>query len=81
MEADQSAMRNKRIPLYQPDLSGNERRYVSECVESSWISSLGSFVGRFESAIMRQQLALPTRLPCAMVPLLCISRFTAWASV
>jgi perosamine synthetase len=51
MEADQSAMRNKRIPLYQPDLSGNERRYVSECVESSWISSLGSFVGRFESAI------------------------------
>lgn len=38
------------IPVYQPDLSGNERRYVLECVESSWISSIGSFISRFEDA-------------------------------
>jgi perosamine synthetase len=36
------------IRLYQPDLSGNERRYVLECLESSWISSNGAFVPRFE---------------------------------
>jgi perosamine synthetase len=38
------------INLYRPDLSGNERRYVLECVDSSWISSNGVFVPRFEQA-------------------------------
>ena len=39
------------IPIYQPDLSGNERRYVLECVDTSWISSLGTFIPRFEQAL------------------------------
>jgi len=39
------------IPLYEPDLSGNERRYVLECLESSWISSNGGFIPRFEQAL------------------------------
>jgi perosamine synthetase len=38
------------IPVYQPDLSGNERQYVLECIESSWISSRGDFKERFERA-------------------------------
>jgi perosamine synthetase len=38
------------IPVYQPDLSGNERDYVLECIDSSWISSIGSFIDRFEGA-------------------------------
>jgi perosamine synthetase len=37
-----------RIPLAAPDLSGNELAYVTEAVESSWISSTGPFVNRFE---------------------------------
>jgi len=37
-----------KIPVYQPDLSGNERRYVDECIDTSWISSRGRFVGDFE---------------------------------
>lgn len=37
------------IPLYQPDLSGNEKRYVMECLDSTWISSKGRFVNEFES--------------------------------
>ncbi len=41
----------QRIPVYRPDLSGNERRYVLECVESSWISSLGTFISKFEAAV------------------------------
>jgi perosamine synthetase len=38
------------IPVYRPDLSGNERRYVLECLDTSWISSLGGFIERFEAA-------------------------------
>jgi len=38
------------IPLYRPDLSGNERRYVLECLDSSWISAHGVFNERFEKA-------------------------------
>lgn len=39
-----------RIPVYQPDLSGNERAYVNECLDSGWISSKGKFVSSFEKA-------------------------------
>jgi perosamine synthetase len=42
-----------RIPLYRPDLSGNERRYVLECIDSSWISSLGRFIQPFEQSIAK----------------------------
>ena len=38
------------IPVYRPDLSGNERRYVLECLDTTWISSLGAFIERFEAA-------------------------------
>ena len=37
-----------KIPLYKPSLSGNERKYVNECLESTWISSKGKFVPIFE---------------------------------
>lgn len=36
------------IPVSQPDLSGNEQTYVAEAIASSWISSSGKFVDRFE---------------------------------
>jgi len=38
-----------KIPVYQPDLSGNEKKYVNECLDTSWISSRGSFVNDFET--------------------------------
>ena len=38
------------IPLYQPHLKGNEAKYVSDCVTSSWVSSRGSYVDAFEKA-------------------------------
>src|SRR5829696_1081022 len=40
------------IPVYQPDLSGRERKYVLECLDTSWISSLGTFINRFEEAFV-----------------------------
>ncbi len=36
------------IPVARPDLSGNEEKYVVEAIRSSWISSTGPFVKRFE---------------------------------
>lgn len=37
------------IPIYQPDLNGHEKKYVNECLETSWISSRGRFVTDFET--------------------------------
>jgi perosamine synthetase len=37
-----------RIPVSMPDLSGNEQVYAAEAVGSSWISSSGEFLDRFE---------------------------------
>jgi perosamine synthetase len=38
------------IPIASVRLDGNERKYVLECLESTWISSQGPFVTRFEEA-------------------------------
>lgn len=38
------------VPIAEPQLAGNEARYVLECVESSWISSTGPFVEEFEGS-------------------------------
>ena len=38
----------KRIPVASADLGGNEEKYVVDAVRSSWISSTGEYVRRFE---------------------------------
>lgn len=38
-----------KIPVYQPSLTGNEKKYVNECLDSTWISSLGRFIPEFEA--------------------------------
>ena len=45
---NQPARGSLRIPVAAPDLRGNEERYVGEAVRSTWISSTGAFVERFE---------------------------------
>jgi len=37
-----------KYPVYQPNLSGNEKKYVQECLDSTWISSKGKFINQFE---------------------------------
>ncbi len=39
-----------KYPVYQPSLNGNEKKYVNECLDSSWISSKGRFVNEFETS-------------------------------
>jgi perosamine synthetase len=38
------------IPVYQPSLSGNEKKYVIDCLDSNWISSKGKYVSLFEES-------------------------------
>ena len=39
------------IPLSVPYLNGNELKYVTDCINSGWISSAGSYVKRFEDSV------------------------------
>tara|TARA_B100000927_G_scaffold167364_1_gene134909 strand:+ start:1015 stop:2136 length:1122 start_codon:yes stop_codon:yes gene_type:complete len=40
---------NTRIPVAIPDLSGNEKNYVQDALDSTWISSSGKYLDQFES--------------------------------
>jgi len=41
------------IPVNEPRLAGNTLKYVSDCVQSGWISSAGSYIKRFEDEFAR----------------------------
>ncbi len=36
------------IPLHEPRFIGNEKKYLNECIDSTFVSSVGKFVDRFE---------------------------------
>jgi len=44
----QSVTRAEKVALHEPALTGNELRYVTDCIESGWVSSVGQYVERFE---------------------------------
>jgi perosamine synthetase len=39
-----------KIPIYDVKLTGNEKKYVNECIDTSWISSRGKFIKLFEDS-------------------------------
>lgn len=39
-----------KYPIYQPYLTGYEKKYVDECFDEGWISSIGKFIDKFEKA-------------------------------
>ena len=39
------------IPLSVPSIKGNEWKYVKECLDTEWISSVGKFVDKFEQDV------------------------------
>jgi perosamine synthetase len=39
------------IPVNQPLLDGNEKRYLNECIDTGWISSEGPFIKQFEQLV------------------------------
>lgn len=38
------------IPVCKPKISGNELKYVTDCIKTKWISSVGEYVTKFENA-------------------------------
>jgi perosamine synthetase len=42
------------IPLAVPELRGNEWQYIKECLDTGWVSSVGSYVDRFERIVAEQ---------------------------
>ncbi len=41
------------IPLHAPVFAGNEKKYMEECIDSTFVSSAGKFVDRFEEEIAK----------------------------
>jgi perosamine synthetase len=39
------------IPLHEPKFIGNEKAYLNDCVDSTFVSSVGKYVDRFEQLI------------------------------
>ena len=37
----------------RPEIRGNEWQYVKECLDTNWVSSVGSYVDRFEQMVAR----------------------------
>ncbi len=43
----------KTVALHEPSFTGNEWQYLKECLDSTFVSSVGKFVDRFEVDIAR----------------------------
>lgn len=39
------------VPLHAPCFVGNEKKYLNECIDSTYVSSVGKFVDRFEEMV------------------------------
>lgn len=42
---------NEIVPLHAPLFIGNEKKYLNECIDTTFVSSVGKFVDRFEENI------------------------------
>ena len=40
-----------KIPLSEPLISGNEWKYIKDCLDTGWVSSVGAYVNRFEEMV------------------------------
>lgn len=54
----------KKLPVAAADLTGNEEAYVVEAIRSSWISSSGEFVNKFEHVFSDKCMANHTIATC-----------------
>ncbi len=46
-----AAMPEGIIPLCIPEIRGNEWKYLKECLDANWVSSVGPFVDKFEQVV------------------------------
>lgn len=50
--AIQSVVGSNPVALHEPSFTGNEWLYVKECLDSTYVSSVGKFVDRFEADLV-----------------------------
>ena len=43
----------KFIPVCEPTLIGNEKKYVDDCLKTNWISSAGKYIELFEKGFAK----------------------------
>ena len=43
----------KKIPLHEPKFIGNEKKYLNECIDTTFVSSVGKFVNQFEEKMAK----------------------------
>src|SRR5215813_11481840 len=49
---EKKSMSNQQlIPLSVPNMAGNGWKYVKDCLDTGWISSVGEYVNRFEQMV------------------------------
>ena len=39
------------IPIFEPYLEGNEKKYLMDCIDSNWVSSQGDYIIKLEQAL------------------------------
>ena len=39
------------IPMAIPNLTGNEKKYLDNCIDTTFVSSVGEYVNRFEKMV------------------------------
>lgn len=39
------------LPLHEPKFMGNEKKYLNDCIDSTFVSSVGAYVDKFEDMI------------------------------
>jgi len=42
------------LPLHEPRFQGNEKKYLNECIDSTFVSSVGKFVDEFEKEFAKK---------------------------
>jgi len=43
----------KYIPLHEPKFIGNEKKYLNQCIDTTFVSSVGKFVDKLEKKIAK----------------------------
>ena len=45
--------KNKLLKLHEPFFNGNEKKYINECIETNYVSTVGQFVVKFQEKLKK----------------------------
>ena len=53
LKAIQKITKKHNLPLHEPVFFGNEKKYLNDCVDSTFVSSKGDYVKKFEKLLVK----------------------------